>query len=342
MEIIIYDNRPYKEFNTATFSNYKKNEVVKAMMTSMNNQDIEGALFWSTELLCSGRLKDIWDIYLEIIGKNIRCGNPKMPIYIAKKFNNFKDIIMNGYSEDELEVRNSKEMRILIAEVTLVLCYSPKKPALQMLKIDKKNDFSYQILGKQLKADTMDWSKKFLYDEDPNEIVMAINEFVFHLNKKNLLKCCYWVDWLIEFDALCHKQKKPIVVKKRDFVTVDDKFKTDPIWILWDILLIEHSKNSEKHMIIKSLIELFSIKYNLSQKRKRRHLLYFAIELYTDDITMSLPILHHSGKIKAVLGQIGKFYQAIKKYEERPDVSSDKVNNLQKSIGKMNILYNLR
>lgn len=342
MEIIINDNRPYKDFNTITFSNYKKNEVIKAMTTSLNNQDIEGALFWSTELLCSCRLKDIWDIYLEIIGKNVRCGNPKLPIYIARKFNNFKDIIMNGYSDNELDVRNSKEMRILISEVTSVICYSPKKPPLQMLKIDKKNDFSYQILGKQLKADTMDWCKKFLYDEDPNEIIMAINEFVFHLNKKNLLMCCYWVDWLIEFDALCHKQKKPVVVKKRDFVAVDDKFKSDPIWILWAVLLLEHRKNNEKYIIVKSLIELFSIKYNHSQKRKRRHLLYLAVELYTDDITMNLPILHHGDKIRAVVGQLGKFYHAIKKYEEHSNINSDKVNNLQKSIGKMNVLYNLR
>lgn len=341
MEIIIYDNRPYKDFNTTTFSNYKKNEVIKAMSTALNDQDIENALFWSTELLCSTRLKDIWDIYLEIIGKNIRFGNPKLPIYIATKFNKFKDIIMNGYSDNEMEVRNSKDMRILIAEITTILCFSPKKPALQMLKIDKKTDFSFEYLSKHLKADTMEWGKINLHKEDPNEIVMAINEFAYHLTKKNLLKCCYWVDWLIDFDMICHKQKKPIKVKKRDFVSVDEKYKGDPIWILWDILLTQSKKKNQTQQIIQSLIALFSIKYNHQQKKKRRYLLYFAIELYTDDVNINVPILYHVDKIKTILPQIGKFYQAIKKFECSPTIISDKQHNLQKSIGKMNILYNL-
>ena len=339
MEIIIYDNRPYKEFNTATFSNYKKSEVCKALAKAINTQDIEGSLFWSVELLCSGRLKDLWDIYIEIMSKNIRAGNPKLANYISVKFDRFKEIIMNGYSYDELEVRNSKDMRLLVAEIVLVLCYSPKKPSLQMLKINKKTDFSFETLGKLLKADSMEWCKKVMHQEDPNEILLAINEFAFHLAKKNLLKCCYWVDWLIDFDSLCHKQKKPILVKKRDFVTVEDKFKSDPVWILWDLLLLEHKNNAEKLKIVRSLVALFSIKYNLSQKRKRRYLLYFAIELYTDDTSLDIPVLYHAEKIRAVMGQLGKFYQSIKKFEQRPEIISEKQGSLKKSINKMKILY---
>ena len=48
MEIIIYDNRPYKDFNTTTFSNYKKNEVIKAMSTALNDQDIESCLLYTS------------------------------------------------------------------------------------------------------------------------------------------------------------------------------------------------------------------------------------------------------------------------------------------------------
>jgi len=195
MEIIIYDNRPDKEFNTTTFSNYKKSDVIKALIKSINTQDVENSVFWSVELLCSGRLKDLWDIYLQAMGKYIRSGNPKLAIYISTRFDKFKDIIMNGYSDNEIEVRSSIEMRKLIAEITLVLCFSPKKPALEMLKINKKTDFSFDILGKQLKADSMLWCKKVMIDDDPNEIILAINEFSYHLNKKNLLKSCYWVDW---------------------------------------------------------------------------------------------------------------------------------------------------
>lgn len=339
MEIIIYDNRPDKEFNTTTFSNFKKSDVTKALIKSINSQDVESSLFWTVELLCSGRLKDLWDVYLQAMGKHIRVGNPKLATYISTRFEKFKNIIMNGYSNNEIEVRNSKDMRILLAEITCVLCFSPKKPAFEMLKINKKTDFSFEILGKQLKADSMDWCKKVLLDDDPNEILLAINEFSYHLNKKNLLKACYWVDWLIDFDTLCRKQKKPITIKPRDFVSVDEKFTGDPIWILWDLLLLENKFNIDKLNIVKSLINLFSLKYNFTQKRKRRYLIYLAIELYTEDVSLSTPILHEGDKVRNVISQLGKFYQAIKKYEQRPNIISDKQKNLHKSIGKMKMLY---
>ena len=83
MEIIIHDKRPEKEFNTTTFSNYKKSDVIKTFIESINNQNIENALFWYTELLCSGRLKDLWDAFIITMGKHIRCGNPKLATYIS-------------------------------------------------------------------------------------------------------------------------------------------------------------------------------------------------------------------------------------------------------------------
>jgi hypothetical protein len=341
MEIIIYDNRPDKEFNSATFSNYKKSEVIKALIKSVNEQDAEGALFWSVELLCSGRLKDLWDVYLQLMGKHIRSGNPKLPIYISSRFEKFKSIITNGYAGMELEVRNNSDMRILISEIICVLCFSPKKPALEMLKINKQTDFSLNILGKQLKADSMLWGKMVMLENDPNEILLAVNEFGYHLDKKNLLKCCYWIDWLIDFDALCRKQKKPIIIQERTFVNVEDKFKYDPIWILWDLLLIKHKSDKNNLSIINSLIALFSIRYNFSQKRKRRFLLYLAVELYTETIDMTIPIVHNGDKVRNIIKQQDKFYKAIKKYEQRPEIISDKQKNLQKSIGKMKLLYDI-
>jgi len=339
MEIIIHDTRQDKEFNTITFSNYKKIEVIKALTTALNSQDFEGSVFWSCELLCSGRLKDIWDTFLQTMSKHIRIGNPKLAIYIASRFERFKTILMNGYLDNEIEVRNSNDMRNLIAEISLILCFSPKKPPLEMLKVNKQHDFSFEILGKQLKADSMEWCKTVLVKEDPHEILLATNEFAYHLANKNLLKCCYWVDWLIDFDTLCRKQKKPIIVKFRDFAKVDDKFKGDPIWVFWDLLIFYHKDNPETSKITDALIELFSIKYNFSQKRKRRHLMYLAIELYTEHIELGVPILYQKDKVKTILSQLGKFYQSIKKHEQRPEIISDKQKNLQKSIGKMKLLY---
>lgn len=341
MEIIIHDKRPEKDFNTTTFSNYKKSEVIKTFIDSMNTQNVENALFWCVELLCSSRLKDIWDCFLLTMGKHVRSGNPKLPLYIAKRFVKFKEIIMNGYADNELEVRNSPDMRNLLAEIVLVLTFSPKKPSLQMMKISKKDDFSYDNLGHNLKADNMDWCKKVMRNEDPKEILLCLNEFAYHFYHNNLLKTCFWIDWLIDFDALCRKQKKPITVLERDFIKVDSKFMGDPIWLIWECLL-QRSKdelNRECENIVESLIELFCIKYNFSQKRKRRYLLYLGIELFTENPSLAIPIVHQGDKIKTIIPQIGKFFSAIKKCEQRPDIISEKQRNLQKSIEKMKMMY---
>ena len=343
MEIIIHDKRPEKEFNNATFSDFKKSEVTKALTECINKQEVEQALSWCVELLCSGRLKDIWDCFLLAMGKHIRGGNPKLAIYMSSRFEKFKNIIGLGYGECELELRNCDEMRSLLAEITLVLCYSPKKPPLQMLKVKKGEDYSLDKLGTNLKADNMEWCKKVMTEEDPMEILLPVNEFAYHFEKKNLLQCCYWVDWMIDFDALCRKQKKPIVIKEREFIQVDGKFIGDPVWLFWELLLKEGEKSTDayKGKIIKSLIELFSLKYNFSQKRKRRHLLYLGIEIFTETLDMNASMIHQSDKIKAVLPQIDKFYKAIKKYEQQPDVLSDKQRNLAKSINKMKMVFNL-
>ena len=339
MEIIIHDKRPEKEFISTTFSNFKKSEVTKILVETINNQDIEGALSWCTELLCSGRLKDLWDCFLLALGKHVRIGNPKLAMYISSRFEKFKEIINNGFSEIELEVRNSKEMRKLMAEITLVLCFSPKKPPLQMIKVKKGEDFSFEKLGVNLKADTMEWCKKILRDDDPNEIVLAVNEYAYHFNKKNLLRCCYWVDWIIDFEALCRKQKKPIEINDRDFVCVDGKFMGDPIWLFWELILNDSKTDKTKEKIIQSLLELFCLKYNFSQKKKRRHLLYLAIELCTEKVDMNISMIHEGEKIKTIIPQINKFYKSIKKYEQRPDIINDKQRNLLKSIDKMKMLY---
>jgi hypothetical protein len=341
MEIIIHDKRPEKDFNSTTFSNFRKSDVIKTFIESMNNHDAENALSWCVELLCSSRLKDIWDCFLVTMGKHVRTGNPKLAIYIAKRFEKFKEIIGIGYGQCEIETRNSEDMRKLLCEMTLVICFSPKKPALEMLKVKKATDFTLDTLGTNLKADNMNYCKKILRDGDPSEILLAVNEFAYHFNKKNILRCCYWVDWMIDFDTLCRKQKKPIIIVDRDFIKVDDKFRGDPIWLFWELLLNNTMGDANKSKIVRSLLDLFCIKYNFSQKKKRRHLIYLGIELYTETLNMNIPMLHQSEKIKTIMPQIFKFFKAIKKYEQKPDVINDKQRNLVKSIDKMKMLYDI-
>ena len=69
MDILIHDKRESKEFGAFTFSDYKKTEVTKALTGALNKPDIESALYWSVELICTGKLKDLWDVILLVMSK---------------------------------------------------------------------------------------------------------------------------------------------------------------------------------------------------------------------------------------------------------------------------------
>ena len=57
-------------------------------------------------------------------------------------------------------------------------------------------------------------------------------------------------------------------------------------------------KNTLKN--IKSLLNLFCIKYKLTTKKKRKYLLYFAISLLLDEYRETTPIFTDSKKIENV------------------------------------------
>lgn len=340
MGVIIHDKREGKDFTSLTFSGYKKTEVIKEFIKCLNKPDIENALLWSVELICTGKIKDLWDTILLVMSKNIHIGNPKLPIYLAKRFESFRDIVQNGYLDNELELRNSHSLRELFAEIIIVICYSSKKPAFEATKVNRKDDFSLELMGPKLKADTVDYCKIVFREKDPNQILLPINEFAFHLKRKNMVLCCYWAEWLIEYDAICRKNKLPIEIQPRDFIRCDDKFKTDSIWMIWELMLDFVPKLNAKHTILQALLELFCLKYNFAQKKKRRYLLYFAIEMCTELTDLTIPIIRDSEKVKHIKNQIEKLYLAIQKYEQRPEVIYDKQKNLNNSLAKMKMLYN--
>lgn len=340
MDILIHDKRESKEFGAFTFSDYKKTEVTKALTGALNKPDIESALYWSVELICTGKLKDLWDVILLVMSKNIHNGNPKLPIYISDRFSKFREIVQNGYVDRELFLRNAPPIRELFGELIIIICLSTKKPAFEMIKLNRSEDFSLDLLGPKLKADSMEWCKFAFRENDPNEILLPINEFAYHLQKKNLLRCCYWIEWLIDYDGICRKSKSEIKVDVRDFVRTPEKYNSDCIWVVWEIILEYVKKNESKRKIINSLLELFSLKYNFAQKKKRRHLLYFAVEICTEHINLNIPIVREVDKVKRIKEQVGKVYVAIKKNEQPPDIISNTERSMNSTMNKMNILYN--
>ena len=159
------------------------------------------------------------------------------------RFENFKDIVVNGYIDNELKMRNNNKIRKLFAEIISILCLSNKKHTLSPIKIGK-NDFNLPELTDKLKADSINYVNRIYLSGDPKELYIALNEFAYNLSNKsnNTIQCCYWLEWIIEFEAKCKKERKQtLVCATRQIANVENKFQKDIIWMIWEILLLEAS-----------------------------------------------------------------------------------------------------
>tara|TARA_B110000967_G_C18859127_1_gene548895 strand:+ start:143 stop:1210 length:1068 start_codon:yes stop_codon:yes gene_type:complete len=343
----INDIRLPKEFNGISFSNFKKTDVRKELLNSLNNNKIENACNWSAELICAGHFSDLWEIIIYNIGKNIHLANPKIPIYVDMRFQNFKEIVQNGYIGNEIAMRNNEKIRTIFCELITILCLSNKKPAFECVKI-KKEEFNLLNLTNKFKAPDTSYALTVFDKNDPKEIFIPINELIYHLTKSNsnLLECCYWIEWIVEFDNICRKKKENLTATSRTFPVVDDKYRSNIIWIIWDIFFDLCKTDTMLTKIVTSILHVFCIKYTLSMNKKRRYLLYFVVELLTEKFNDKIPIYNKTDEklIETVKKQVEKIYKNIKKNEKSPKTDylfnekDEGKTNLKKTIEKIDTM----
>ena len=321
-EFEINDMRSDKEFKGVTFSKFKRADARKELLNSLKNGKIEHALNWSAEFICCGLFIEVWDIILIFLGKHIHLGNPKLPIYLELRFNNFKEVVQNGYTGFEMNMRNNTKIRKLFAEIITVLCQSKQKHSIESVKIKKQEEFDMTTMSSKLKAPNVTYVTNVFKKDDPKELFIAINEFMYHLSKDSLnsLDACYWFEWIIEFDNLCKKKKEVCICERRTFVNVDEKFQKDPIWIIWDAIFF-YSTNGKcdiSKKIIKSIFELFTIRYSAGAKKKRKYLVYFAISVITETFNKNVNIIEDKEMVDNITKRINLIYKEVKKNEVSP------------------------
>jgi len=344
----IDDIRTEKQFNGITFSKFKRTEVKKELLNSLAAGKIEQALHWSAEFICCGCFIELWDIILNFVGKHIHLGNPKLPIYLELRFNNFKEII-STYIGFELNMRNNDKVRKLFAEIITIICTSKKRHSIESVKIKKQEEFDMTNMSNKLKAPSVQYATTIYQKDDPKELFIAINEFAYHVSKDSLnsLEACYWLEWVLEFESLCKKKKEICICERRGFVKVDEKCQKEPIWLIWDVLFQTNlaSKDEISKKILKSLFELFCIRYTSGAKRKRKYLLYFAISLLTEKFNPNINIIENKASVDNITKKINLIYKEIKKNEQAPVADylflGLEKSNKEKTFEKLEALNNM-
>jgi len=338
----INDKRTEKEFRGITFSKFKKSDGKKEFLKSIRNGKIEQSCYWAVEFICAGHYGDIWEYILLAMSKNIHLGNPKLPLYIDLRFNDFKNIANQGYVGSEIKMRNNKKIRKLFSELVCIMCLSKKKLSFTNIKIPAE-DFKITNISYKLKADNVNYAQRVWKNEDPKELFIAINEFAFHLSKQsnNLQQTCYWLEWMLGYETLCFKETKVNKKGGRRNMPVDSKLQNETIWMLWEIILFEaKDRNNAIYKIVNALLNLFCIKYTKGCKKKRKDIIYFAISLVTENPSLNIEICKNKKITSSVTKKIDVIYKQVKKNEVKPETdylfnNSFTKGNLEKTISKL-------
>jgi len=343
----INDIRSQRDFKGITFSEFKKTDVKKELINSLYNCKIEPACYWSAELVCAGHYSDLWDTIIKFYTKHIHIGNPKLISYLDLRINNFKEIVNNGYRDQELRLRNNEKMRKLFCEIMCVLCEAKRCHCFTEIKV-KKGDFDLTNITNKFKAPNMSFAEKIFLKEDPKELFIAINELAFNLHEqgKNCVNACYWLEWIIEFENICKQRKDNIKCERRTFALVEPKCQMDIIWLVWDIFLNESkTRNHLIQRIINSALNIFCLKYTSGSHRKRKLIMYFTIWILSETYSLDEEIVKDKNKILVISKNIHKIYKQIKKNEHSPgtDYLYQNVNasNLEKTIAKLETMNSL-
>jgi hypothetical protein len=118
---------------------------------------------------------------------------------------------------------------------------------------------------------------------------------------------------------------------------------------MWDTLVYySEQKNQFIETIMLSIKNLFAFRYTSGACKRRKYLLYFAVELLTEPVPSNVDIMSPQCKqlLETVTTKIDSIYRQIKQNEESPNTdylfnNLEAENNMEKTVQKMDMLNNM-
>lgn len=307
---IFSDTRSMKELQKITYSGYKKTDVIKQLIQAIQDKNIEPALNWCGELLCAGHLLELWNTLISCAMVHINVCNPRLPVYLIRRYDDFREIIKQ-YTSNELDIRNNSHVRVIFSEIVFILIESNKTHPIVPIKI-RKEDLNLTTIPHKLVAPDTTFAKN--YDKaDPVTLFIPVNEILYHIKKtKSMHNISFWTEWLIAYEDICIKNKDKIRCKSRFPDYIKETSRNECIWIIWEIIRDASKTMSPLHQeIIFSLFKLFTVRYTKGQRRKKLPILYMAITMICHDVDTTIKLLKDDKKLKQVSSITEKIYKQI-------------------------------
>jgi hypothetical protein len=322
-EYIINDTRGVSDLAKHSFSGFAIKDVVSVLNKCLMQCKIESAVNWAIELLLSGQTEKLWEKIFSISLKNVNINNPKLPIFLYKRYSKFVNLKLkySGGAKSQniagfLSLRNSQAVRNMMCEVCVIVCNSTKLKAISMPKI-KESDFDVTYIKTRLVATDANVIKDKLKYGDPEELKIPMNEFNFCIKTRKWELSIYWLAWILEWERRNTKKDKYYICGFRKIEGIDDKFCTDVIWIIWEILIKEanYLNSDDASKQIYSLFKLFKFDFKPTKKMKRVPFILYAIKYFTEIYNFKNDIIPNYYQLVQACGNINIIFYDKKKHE---------------------------
>jgi len=287
---------------TLTVSGYRKSDVVRELIESMEHENVESAQYWTAELVCSSLPDVLFGAFTAYYTDYVHTSNIKLMIVLDAFFNWSAEL-------------SSPHFRKKCAEMVILLCCAKKGRVYKSVKIAPA-DLNFATEGHRLKAPSTCFAEQVFLHTDPRELFIPVNEWMYQMEHGDDVNAMYWVDWLLSAILNYYKYiwNTRELCAPRQWVPGSDSVQQEPIWILWDVLLHHApvSVTTLKQRVLQSAFHVFCEKYKWTVLKQRFKLIYFATSVCVDrTCNENVSILPPPHFMEHLDSQVADTYQRI-------------------------------
>jgi hypothetical protein len=311
----IVDTRTVVDFQKFTFSGHLRTHVYKVLDENIKLGHADYTCYWILELMCSGLIHSCWNTLFLSAAVHINRAAPNVFLHLTRMYERFAQY-ENLYTVMNMtDIRNNSDARLLFCEVgaAVALCRKAKLPT--MPRIKPEHDFNQIVIQENLKAPSSMYARMIMKQEDPMELYVPVNEFMYCLRSevRDYVRAMYWVAWILAYASKYKGDTKTHLIcgyRSNDYV--EEKYLRSPVWILW-ACIHETCRASPVVPYVDALYKMYCLRWGAGDLKRRIPFLINAIlfvcESNTLDIHYAVP--HDIATVQQVVTNIPQWISAI-------------------------------